>query len=351
MKNQQGFTLVELMAGVAVVGILAAVVAPSFKADAAKSKASEAKLELQRLAANATVYFQEHRKFPAGTAAVLPGADGDACKEAGKTFSVSSEWASDSVWSALDFQVEQSGRFSYHFETTSNKSARAWAVADPSCSGERRVYMVILEGRASGRVEWVMLDPDAPEPELPAVEGDEEDIDAANAGTPEAPTHEETTPGMDLSGTGAGTGTGGSAGGTGGDSNPLDGTDNNTSAGGSTGGSTGGTSSGGSSSGGDLTPVGETDGNGGAVGGDSYSGNGNGNGGNGGGNTGGGGTDSGSTSGGSTSGGTTSGGSTSGGSTSGGTATSACGGGGTAIVTCPVGYTLNLANCTCKKSK
>jgi hypothetical protein len=88
---------------------------------------------------------------------------------------------------------------------------------------------------------------------------------------------------------------------------------------------------------------------GGAVGGDSYSGNGNGTGGNGGGNTGG--TSTGGNGGGNTGGTSTGGTSTGGTSSSGSGTTSSCGGSGTTIVTCPAGYKLNLSNCTCKKSK
>ena len=45
-KNQEGFTLVELMVVVAIIGILSAVAIPNFKQYQAKTKTSEAKLQL-----------------------------------------------------------------------------------------------------------------------------------------------------------------------------------------------------------------------------------------------------------------------------------------------------------------
>lgn len=49
LKSQEGFTLVELMVVVAIIGILSAVAIPNFKRYQAKTKTSEAKLQLSAI--------------------------------------------------------------------------------------------------------------------------------------------------------------------------------------------------------------------------------------------------------------------------------------------------------------
>ena len=57
LKSDQGFTLVELMVVVAIIGVLAAVAIPNFKTYQAKAKTTEAKLQLAAAYA-AEVSFQ-----------------------------------------------------------------------------------------------------------------------------------------------------------------------------------------------------------------------------------------------------------------------------------------------------
>ncbi len=58
--NQKGFTLVELMVVVAIIGILSAVAIPNFKKYQAKSKQSEAKLQISSVFTAETAYFAEY---------------------------------------------------------------------------------------------------------------------------------------------------------------------------------------------------------------------------------------------------------------------------------------------------
>ncbi len=59
LKRQDGFTLVELMVVVAIIGLLSAVAVPNFKKYQAKAKMSEAKLQLSSLYTAQTAFFSD----------------------------------------------------------------------------------------------------------------------------------------------------------------------------------------------------------------------------------------------------------------------------------------------------
>jgi type IV pilus assembly protein PilA len=64
LKGPQGFTLIELMIVVAIVGILAAVAIPNFMSYQAKARQSEAKVVLGgTFIAAASVFFSEHGTY------------------------------------------------------------------------------------------------------------------------------------------------------------------------------------------------------------------------------------------------------------------------------------------------
>ncbi len=62
-KNEQGFTLVELMVVVAIIGILSAVAIPNFKRYQAKTKTSEAKLQLSAIYSALTSLQSDYDAF------------------------------------------------------------------------------------------------------------------------------------------------------------------------------------------------------------------------------------------------------------------------------------------------
>ena len=63
LKNKKGFTLIELMIVVAIIGILAAIAIPNFLKFQAKSKQSEAKTNLKGIYTAETGYFGEKNTY------------------------------------------------------------------------------------------------------------------------------------------------------------------------------------------------------------------------------------------------------------------------------------------------
>ncbi|MFQ5707757.1 MAG: type IV pilin protein [bacterium] len=71
-QDRRGFTLVELMIVIVIVGVLAAVAVPIYQANVKRSKASEADAALGTIRTALRVYYAENQSYPtAGTAVAV----------------------------------------------------------------------------------------------------------------------------------------------------------------------------------------------------------------------------------------------------------------------------------------
>ena len=68
IRNEKGFTLIELMIVVAIIGILAAIAIPNFLTYQAKAKQSEAKVNLGAIGTNAEAWHAEKATYIATVA-------------------------------------------------------------------------------------------------------------------------------------------------------------------------------------------------------------------------------------------------------------------------------------------
>lgn len=146
MKKQKGFTLIELMIVVAIIGILAAVAIPAFMEYMRKGKKSEASVQLNRLAKASKAYYVEQSGYPPVDEPSIPG---DSCAVATRTISgvevPAKMWhttefvpaGSTSAFTVLEFQLEENFRFSYDYTFTAGppNSYVANATADLDCDG------------------------------------------------------------------------------------------------------------------------------------------------------------------------------------------------------------------------
>jgi len=67
LRGQKGFTLIELMIVVAIIGILAAIAIPNFLNYQCKAKQSEAKANLGNIRTNEEAYFAEYDGYAEST--------------------------------------------------------------------------------------------------------------------------------------------------------------------------------------------------------------------------------------------------------------------------------------------
>ena len=72
LKNRKGFTLVELMAVIAVIGILAAIVVPKFSGATDQAKVAQIQGDLRTIGAAVTMYYATEGKYPDSAAAMAP---------------------------------------------------------------------------------------------------------------------------------------------------------------------------------------------------------------------------------------------------------------------------------------
>lgn len=115
-RPQQGFTLIELMIVVAIIGILAAIAVPAYNEYVLKSKLTEAFTELSTMRVKMEQYFQDNRTYvgacTAGTVAPLPSGTKYftyACSDLGATtFTVTATGVAAQGTGAFGYTINQS---------------------------------------------------------------------------------------------------------------------------------------------------------------------------------------------------------------------------------------------------
>jgi prepilin-type N-terminal cleavage/methylation domain-containing protein len=142
-RAQRGFTLIELMIVVAIIGILAAVAIPAFMDYMKRSKKTEASLQLNKIGKNAKRLYSETSSYYNGDGAALPAhPTGKGCCEGTTNNHCAPQpasFAADAGWSALDFQIDEPSLFYYTYKGTAS-TFTALATGDLDCDGTEINY-------------------------------------------------------------------------------------------------------------------------------------------------------------------------------------------------------------------
>jgi prepilin-type N-terminal cleavage/methylation domain-containing protein len=141
-RRQRGFTLIELMIVVAIIGILASVAIPAFMDYIKRAKKSEAVLQLNKIGKNNKRTYVETGSYVGGDPPpeTSPPQDSVCCGYPDNRCPVDPTVFQEPAWKALDFQLDEPTLFIYRYISSSSSAFDAFAVGDLDCDREQIEY-------------------------------------------------------------------------------------------------------------------------------------------------------------------------------------------------------------------
>ncbi len=168
-QAKRGFTLIELMIVVAIIGILAAVAIPAFMDYMKRSKKTEASLQLNKIGKNSKRAYMETSQYVTSSVGTTPskpgggvgggccGGNGTSGKNTNHCAANPTAFTSNPVWTALDFEIDEDTLFVYDYSGSATNYV-AHAVGDLDCDGTEITY--VLTGTAvNGQPAYDLSEP------------------------------------------------------------------------------------------------------------------------------------------------------------------------------------------------
>jgi type IV pilus assembly protein PilA len=157
MIKGKGFTLVELMIVVAIIGILAAVAIPAFIKYIRRSKTVEATSSIAKIYTSEVTYYSQDRASRAGAALVKAFRGAAISLTTPNSTKQVGSWTTADGWNDLGFSIDSPGYYQYQVTSVGSGTLASFTAdaygdldGDTTISTTERVGSIDADGNPSG---------------------------------------------------------------------------------------------------------------------------------------------------------------------------------------------------------